>query len=128
MSAAGVVGIMFLAAALVGCSSTPRAPVPPDLAPFVDAGRKNLERHAEGLPLRSFHFLAARCTDDGGLIVLFEQSNPFGTDGVAYALSGNPQAGEKGEWAGGFAPVDPATDQEITYFLKDRREVPCEAP
>jgi hypothetical protein len=84
-----------------------------------------LEREADGYPLRSFHFVAARCTDDGGLILLFEQTNPFGTDGLAFALSGSPQAGEMG-WAGGFAPIDPATNTEISYFLAERREVPCE--
>lgn len=126
MKLSALVLAAVLSAGAIACSNAPGVAVPPGLAPFVDAARRSLERESDGLPFRSFRFLAARCSDDGGLVLLFEQTSPFGSDGMAFALSGSPRA-DAGGWAGGFAPIDPVTDPEIRFFFAERREVPCEA-
>ena len=116
----------LLAASTSACATGPDAALPTGVAPFVDAARQSLVSAWDGLGSPGFRFLAARCADDGGLVLLFEQTGMFGIDGVAVAMSGRPQAIDGG-WAGGFAPIDPATDPEIAFFFAERREVPCEA-
>ena len=71
----------------------------------------------------TFAFVAIRCRADGGLLVLFDQRG-FAADGLAMAMRG-PGAGGDDAWAGGFAPVDPATDPEIEHFFGEAPEVAC---
>jgi hypothetical protein len=91
---------------------------------IVQAGRTSLLEHWDGpLPI-DFQFRSMRCREDGGVVVLYDQRGPLGTEGIAMALSGDPRA-EPGAWAGGFAPIAPATDPEIRAFFAESPEVPC---
>ena len=114
----------LLAVVTVGCSPPPDAPIPPHLRTSVSAARASLDREWEDRGPRTFRYLHARCREDGGLLLLFDQHGPFGSDGIAIAMSGNP-AWATGAWAGGFAPINPATDPEIAGFFASSPEVAC---
>ena len=83
-------------------------PAPASVADYIDAARLSLEQHFEGSGRPIFSFQSARCRADGGVVLLFEQRGSDGANGTAFALSGRP-SGDAGAWAGGFAPVDPAS-------------------
>jgi len=90
----------------------------------VEAARRSLELHWDATPASpSFAFVAIRCRTDGGLLVLFDQRSLTG-DGLAMAMRGPGVSGDNA-WAGGFAPIDPATDPEIAHFFDEAPEVAC---
>ena len=70
----------------------------------------------------SFTFAGLRCRADGGLLVLFHQRG-LGRNGLAVAMQGPGALPEA--WAGGFAPVDPATDPEVVHFFSESPEASC---
>jgi hypothetical protein len=104
-------------------------PIPDGTWPYVDAARVSLEQNQDRLFHSQFVFHEVRCRPDGGVVVIFDQRGFFGSDGLAFAMSGTPSS-DPGRWAGGYAPVDPDTDQEIRAFL-GTHEVPlsdCRLP
>jgi hypothetical protein len=114
---------LLLVLLAVACTS-PAVPVPLPEDDLVRAGRASLLQHWDGpLPI-DFHFRSMRCREDGGMVILYDQRGPLGYEGIAVALSGNPRP-EPDVWAGGFAPIAPATDPEIRAFFAESPEVPC---
>lgn len=108
---------------VVACQGGDRS-IPAGFEADVASARRSLELHWDSTPASpSFVFVAVRCRADGGLLVLFDQRGIAG-DGVAVAMRG-PGTGGDGAWAGGFAPVDPATDAEIVHFFGESPEVAC---
>lgn len=105
-----------------GCVGVDPGSVPAGFADEVEAARRSLETHWDGPPPMSFTFAALRCRADGGLLVLFHQQG-LGRNGLAFAMQG-PGA-FPASWAGGFAPVDPATHPEIVHFFAESPESPC---
>lgn len=99
-------------------------PAPSSVAGYLGAARLSLEQHFDGPGRPNFSFRSARCRADGGVVLLFEQLRGDGAQGIAFALSDRPSR-DPGAWAGGFAPVDPAFDPEITAFFRDGMEVSC---
>lgn len=97
---------------------------PASLADYVEGARASLQQHWEGSNHPSFAFTSARCRSDGGVVLLFEQRAGDGAVGTAFALSSRP-SGDPDAWAGGFAPVNPETDPEITAFFGEGMEVSC---
>jgi hypothetical protein len=90
---------------------------------YVEGGRASLEQNQDGLIRSQFVFQEARCREGGGLVLLFDQRGLFGSEGLAFAISGNP-SGDPGAWGGGFAGSD--TDAEIEYFFRaGGGEIPC---
>jgi hypothetical protein len=119
--------VLLLTSLVAGCTAA-QPPVPDRMWPYVDAARVSLEQNQDGLFRSRFVFQEVRCRPDGGMVVIFDQRGFFGSDGLAFAMSGNP--GDPDSWAGGYAPVDPGTDQEIRAFL-GKHEVPesaCPVP
>lgn len=94
------------------------------MADCIDAARLSLEVHFEASDRPTFSFQSARCRADGGVVLLFKQRGRDSADGTAFALSGRPSS-DPGAWAGGFAPVDPASDPEIMAFFRDGMEMAC---
>ena len=88
----------------------------------VAAARRSLESNWDGPMPASFTYADLRCRADGGLLVLFHQRG-VGPDGLAVAMQGPGALADA--WAGGFAPVDPATDPEIAHFFSEAPEVSC---
>lgn len=115
---AGAATIVLVAA----CVGVAPGSVPAGFADEVDAARRSLETNWDGPPPMTFTFAGLRCRADGGLLVLFHQQG-FGRNGLAFAMQG-PGA-LPAAWAGGFAPVDPATDPEIVHFFAESPEVSC---
>ncbi|HEY7115500.1 MAG TPA: hypothetical protein VH475_02880 [Tepidisphaeraceae bacterium] len=109
---------------LVGCTAA-QPPVPDRMWPYVDAARVSLEQNQDGLFRSRFVFHEVRCRLDGGLVVIFDQRGFFGSDGLAFAISGSPSS-DPGSWAGGYAATDPNTNEEIRAFL-GKHEVPVSA-
>lgn len=107
---------------MLACGGVPGV-IPTGMADEVEAARASLEQAWDNGPVPpSFTFAAARCRTDGGLLILFDQRG-FGSDGLAMAMQGPGAMPEA--WAGGFAPVDPATDPEIASFFKESPEIAC---
>jgi hypothetical protein len=112
--------------AVVGCGDRQDAAIAPALVPMVDSARNSLASNQDGLD-STFVFRRIRCRDDGGVLLLFDQVGPFGNEGTAFASSAGPDWGVF-TWAGGLAPIDPATDPEIRAFFEGVAEIPCEFP
>lgn len=112
-----------LGVAVAACQGGDRS-IPAGFEADVASARRSLELHWDSTPASpAFVFVAVRCRADGGLLVLFDQRGLTG-DGLAVAMRG-PGAGGDWAWAGGFAPVDPATDPEIAGFFGASPEVAC---
>lgn len=115
--------LLAAVAALVACSGP--APIAPGAAaPYIGAARTSLESNHDGAMTPTFTFHSARCREDGGLVLLFEQRGGLGSEGLAFALAGTPSA-DAGVWAGGFAPTDADSDPEIVVFFAEASEVAC---
>lgn len=120
--ARALVTLSLVAAAVASCVAPMR--VPARFEADVASARRSLELHWDATPAApTFSFVAVRFRADGGLLVLFDQRG-FAADGLAVAMRG-PGAGGDNAWAGGFAPIDPATDPEIAHFFGEHREVAC---
>jgi hypothetical protein len=118
-----VVTAGLLVAATAACQGAGQT-VPVGFEADVASARRSLELHWDSTPAApSFVFEAVRCRADGGLLVLFDQRG-FAADGLAMAMRGPGVSGDDA-WAGGFAPVDPATDPEIAHFFGEAPEVAC---
>jgi hypothetical protein len=78
---------VLLLTPLVGCTAA-QPPVPDRMWPYVDAARVSLEQNQDGLFRSRFVFHEVRCRLDGGLVVIFDQRGFFGSDGLAFAISG----------------------------------------
>lgn len=107
---------------LAACVGMTPGSVPAGFADEVDAARRSLEANWDGPPPMTFTFVSVRCRADGGLLVLFQQQG-LGREGLAVAMQGPGALPDA--WAGGFAPVDPATDPEIVHFFSEASEVAC---
>ena len=116
--------LLLTAFLAVGCAIAVNRPVPDGYETSVESARSSLIFEWEGAVTPTFAFEAIRCRADGGLVILFDQVGMLGSDGLAVAMSGRPDAGP-GDWAGGFAAVDPEKDAEIAAFFAEDAEVPC---
>ena len=117
--------VMLLAALVAaGCGPGPDAPAPARFGPFIEGARAAFDLQDGGPVPATFRFVAARCRDDGGVVMVFEQSGGSRPGGLAVAMSRTPSA-DASSWAGGFAPIDPVTDPEVLAFFEGGREVPC---
>ena len=118
-----LVAASLLVAATAACQGAGPT-VPAGFEGDVASARRSLELHWDSTPAApSFVFEAVRCRADGGLLILFDQRG-FAADGQAMAMRG-PGVGGDDAWAGGFAPVDPATDPEIKHFFSEQPEIAC---
>ena len=115
------VAVALLAAS---CGGPVDAPVAMPYAPFVESARESLARNQDGIVRSTLAYRSMRCREDGGLLLLFEQFGGFGSQGTAVAMSG-PAPKDSGSWSGGFGPVDPATDLEVSAFFEVSPEVDC---
>ena len=116
--------LLAAVAALVACSGP--APIARGAAaPYIGAARTSLERNHDGPLTPTFTFHSARCREDGGLVLLFEQRAGSVSEGPAFALARDPST-DAGAWSGGFAPTDADSDPEITAFFAEAPEVPCQ--
>ena len=119
---APLVALIFVVAAAASCAGPADVRIPVGFADEVAAARRSLESNWDGPMPASFSFFERRCRADGGLLLLFRQHG-FGADGLAVAMQGPGALPES--WAGGFAPIDPATDPEIEHFFSEASEVAC---
>ena len=116
---------LSLVTVTVGCTGRADAVAPESVAPYVEAARESLTMHQDGMIRSSFWFRSAECREDGGMVLYFEQDGPIVSNGLAVAMSGEPQD-DPGTWAGGYAPIDPETDSEVAYFFSESPRVDCE--
>ncbi len=123
----GLVALVLLLAIVATAAVPPLvlrdARAPAHVAPYVGEARARLLGELDDLLPAHLRFVAARCREDGGALLVFEQREPpyLGVR-YSYVMSGTwPPTG----WGGGIGMEDLDGDPEIAAFLMPG-EVPCE--
>ena len=103
----------------------PDEPVPERLRDHVGDARATVRRAWPGIGLRPLRLAAARCRDDGGVVLVFEKTGPLARR-YAYVLTGfwPPAAWDGGGW---FPDLQSVQHEPVIVAFLGSREVDCTA-